>query len=292
MTFDDALHDLAATGNELPRTAMQWALDHWDEAGPRFVELLGGYASGKDRSEQTERALFFVLHLLGEKAETAAFDPLCRLLLDAEAADLVLGDATTTTLRGILISTYDSDLAALKAVIEATEADEYVREGALLVMAYLARTGRVPEAEMRAYLLHLITELQPQAEHYVWVGWVLAVAHLGYKDLAEQAEKLCRRGLVSRDWLRVSDFRCDLKSTLDDPERMAGFDYDRIGPFKNAIEELTGWYAFSGEDDAPALPNLSGYEFQQPVINPLRGVGRNDPCPCGSGKKYKKCCLT
>ncbi|WP_295026772.1 SEC-C metal-binding domain-containing protein, partial [Ruminococcus sp.] len=19
-------------------------------------------------------------------------------------------------------------------------------------------------------------------------------------------------------------------------------------------------------------------------------VGRNDPCPCGSGKKYKKCC--
>jgi uncharacterized protein YecA (UPF0149 family) len=22
----------------------------------------------------------------------------------------------------------------------------------------------------------------------------------------------------------------------------------------------------------------------------LRNVGRNDPCPCGSGKKYKKCC--
>ena len=27
---------------------------------------------------------------------------------------------------------------------------------------------------------------------------------------------------------------------------------------------------------------------------PVRGVkiGRNDPCPCGSGKKYKKCCLS
>jgi uncharacterized protein YecA (UPF0149 family) len=21
-------------------------------------------------------------------------------------------------------------------------------------------------------------------------------------------------------------------------------------------------------------------------------VGRNDPCPCGSGKKYKKCCIS
>jgi uncharacterized protein YecA (UPF0149 family) len=23
----------------------------------------------------------------------------------------------------------------------------------------------------------------------------------------------------------------------------------------------------------------------------MANVGRNDPCPCGSGKKYKKCCL-
>ncbi|MBU3912866.1 MAG: SEC-C domain-containing protein [Nanoarchaeota archaeon] len=22
-----------------------------------------------------------------------------------------------------------------------------------------------------------------------------------------------------------------------------------------------------------------------------RKIGRNEPCPCGSGKKYKKCCL-
>ena len=39
-----------------------------------------------------------------------------------------------------------------------------------------------------------------------------------------------------------------------------------------------------GEDDKP-LP--------EPVA-PIKGggnVGRNDPCPCGSGKKYKKCCL-
>ncbi len=28
---------------------------------------------------------------------------------------------------------------------------------------------------------------------------------------------------------------------------------------------------------------------QTPVSNPLRDVGRNDPCPCGSGQKFKKC---
>ncbi|PRY84267.1 SEC-C motif-containing protein [Alkalibacterium olivapovliticus] len=29
---------------------------------------------------------------------------------------------------------------------------------------------------------------------------------------------------------------------------------------------------------------------QEPVKNPYRNVSRNDPCPCGSGKKFKKCC--
>ena len=28
----------------------------------------------------------------------------------------------------------------------------------------------------------------------------------------------------------------------------------------------------------------------EPVINNEPKVGRNDPCPCGSGKKYKNCC--
>lgn len=30
-------------------------------------------------------------------------------------------------------------------------------------------------------------------------------------------------------------------------------------------------------------------DIQKPVVNAVK-VGRNDPCPCGSGKKYKKCC--
>jgi preprotein translocase subunit SecA len=29
---------------------------------------------------------------------------------------------------------------------------------------------------------------------------------------------------------------------------------------------------------------------QQPMVRDAPKVGRNDPCPCGSGKKYKQCC--
>ena len=32
-----------------------------------------------------------------------------------------------------------------------------------------------------------------------------------------------------------------------------------------------------------------GHAPQEPVRNKLKDVGRNDPCPCGSSKKFKKC---
>ena len=37
-------------------------------------------------------------------------------------------------------------------------------------------------------------------------------------------------------------------------------------------------------------PNSDKLEKAQPVVNAGPKVGRNDPCPCGSGKKYKNCC--
>lgn len=33
-----------------------------------------------------------------------------------------------------------------------------------------------------------------------------------------------------------------------------------------------------------------GETVKKPIVNKTPKVGRNDPCPCGSGKKYKKCC--
>jgi uncharacterized protein len=37
--------------------------------------------------------------------------------------------------------------------------------------------------------------------------------------------------------------------------------------------------------------NKSERITRSPTKNETRSIGRNDPCPCGSGKKFKKCCL-
>ncbi len=299
MDVEAAIHAFASAGHDLPRGAMRWALDNWDEAAPGLLGVLERFVDGTDRSEEAANALFFILHLAGERRETRAFAPLCRLAKDAEAIETVLGDGVTTTLKGILLSTYDGDLDTLKGVIEAAEADEYVRTGALEVLAYLAATGRVSREEAEAYLLRLYATLRPQHESFVWYGWTLAVALLGLEAMSGVVRQAFARGLIDPMVTNYDLFREDLGRTLADPERMAGLRHDRIAPLEDAVGELSGWYAFSdaakqdrerralgGNGAGPATAATS-----QPVINPFKGVGRNDPCPCGSGKKFKKCCL-
>ncbi len=296
MDVETAIRTLASAGHDLPREAMRWALDHWDQVAPGLLGVLERYADGADRSEAAAGAVFFILHLAGERRETRAFAPLCRLLRDAEALDEVLGDGVTTTLSRILIGTYDGDLDTLKGVIEAEEVDEYARAGALEVLAYLAATGRVARQEAEAYLLHLYEALRPQHESFVWSGWVLAVGLLGLEALSDVVRRAFERGLIDPMVMGYEHFREDLGRTLADPERMAGFRYDNIAPLEDAVGELSRWYAFSDrtEQDRARQSRVAAFDPlpQGPAFNPYKHVGRNDPCPCGSGKKFKKCCLS
>ena len=40
----------------------------------------------------------------------------------------------------------------------------------------------------------------------------------------------------------------------------------------------------------PTVDTSDGEAVKEPVVNKGPEIGRNDPCPCGSGKKYKNCC--
>ncbi|MCI5157176.1 MAG: DUF1186 domain-containing protein, partial [Candidatus Electrothrix sp. AUS1_2] len=47
-----------------------------------------------------------------------------------------------------------------------------------------------------------------------------------------------------------------------------------------------------GVKEKRSKPRPQLWEFKPPVQQtPAKKIGRNEPCPCGSGKKYKKCCL-
>jgi preprotein translocase subunit SecA len=73
---------------------------------------------------------------------------------------------------------------------------------------------------------------------------------------------------------------------------------DMITRIRQEVVEKIFWVQIAREEDVEELEqqqrkqrlvfNLSEDVPQQPAKS--NKVGRNDPCPCGSGKKYKKCC--
>ncbi len=60
---------------------------------------------------------------------------------------------------------------------------------------------------------------------------------------------------------------------------------------QTSVMDLTRTIQRKKEKELAALQFVGGDSTttQKPVIAKDKGVGRNDPCPCGSGKKWKKC---
>jgi len=74
----------------------------------------------------------------------------------------------------------------------------------------------------------------------------------------------------------------ELEGTIKDLESGKPSDNPYKEPFFKWRKPWDEYYArFKGD-----------FEYEKPVLSPQKTakVGRNDPCPCGSGKKYKKCC--
>jgi uncharacterized protein len=314
--------DFAACRHKLPKASMQWALDHWSECGPHFLALLERFIRGDDRSRKTIDILFFAVHLMGQQRERRAFEPLCTLAADVDLLEELLGeDSPTTSLPQLLVGTFDGRDELLKALIEDAAADEFVRHSALNALAYLTHRGDVALQATCNYLRWLHHAMQPREENFAYAGIADAIINLGLVEDRSIVRDLLAKGLIGDDVMEMRHFDEEIKRTLADPERRVGFARDNAEPYADIIADMSAWYWFSeaAERDEAASrerkqhetvrkfeemiledPNTVPYGmavdplglYQQPSPAADVGkIGRNDPCPCGSGKKYKKCCL-
>ncbi|MDX6019976.1 YecA family protein [Scandinavium sp. V105_16] len=98
------------------------------------------------------------------------------------------------------------------------------------------------------------------------------------------------RGVGLSDWSALPE---DLQPQLDaialhgSEENFERLDELSAEEFVASVDLLT-----------PAAITLCHYWLDNPQVAPVKQpvkneskIGRNDPCPCGSGKKYKSCCL-
>ena len=262
---------------------------------PIFLQAVERYLSeGGNRDAQN--VLFFIFHLLGEWREKAAYRPLAQLLRrPRDELDLIVGGGVTETTHRVMAAVFDGDPRPLYDVILDPEADEFIRSRMLEVIAMVTLRGEMPRAEAVRFLHACYCDLNPQEECWVWQGWENAIAMLGVAELRPLVEQIFTRGFISPGWLSFEDFEDDLRQAIDDPDELARRSRGEYSLFGDTIEELSSWYRSNRKDQKRAERDTSFLDILLsrgvPATNPWREVGRNDPCPCGSGKKFKKCCL-
>jgi len=297
MNVDEALRRFAEEEG-FPREALDWARDNWETAAPRFISRLRAFVAGGQRTDAVDDQIFYILHLCGQMQESLAFEPLCRLIASDPEIEILLGDAMTETLPGILINVFDGDVAPLMAAIESPQGDEYARGSALSALGYLVRSkSALNDDAMRAFLRRLRREAKPRDIPAFWFSWADTAAALGYGDLKMELAVLTKDGLLEARDFGLDDFDEVVSLARNDPDGLAAFHGEGVGPLDDAIGKLESWTLAGDEeglgfgDDVLEDEIPEGNPFDGPFLNPHRDVGRNDPCPCGSGKKYKKCCL-
>jgi len=275
----------------LPVGAIEAARLHRDSIVPVLIEQIDRFAS-EGAAEIGPDALFFGFHLLGGWREKSAYRGLARFLqLPAETLEPVLGDAKTETTHRVMSAVFDGDPQPLQEVIRNKDADEFVRSNMLDALAMLTVSGDIPRETTAQFLRDCYDTLAPREDCFVWEGWQAAISRLALADMKPLVEEAFKRGSINPDWLAFKDFEEDLQHAIDHPGANPLHPNGELTLFGDTIEELSRWHAFQKE--AYAKPD--GWSPAPMHVtterNPFRDVGRNDPCPCGSGRKFKKCCL-
>jgi hypothetical protein len=283
-------------GESLPREALKAATAQRDEMLPLFLHEIETYLALQPAARAKQTPLFFIFHLLGEWREKAAYRPLARLLrLPNRAVDVIFGDGITTTSHRVMSAVFDGDPQPLYDIILDPNADEFIRAGMCETLAMVTVRGELDRAVAGRFLRDAFMELQPQRQNYVWVGWQSAIAMLGMSDLKILVKKAFDRGFIDSHILGYDHFEQDLRRGMEHPDEPWLPDDRDCTLFGDTVEELSGWYCFSeqyrADQERWRRETAANRARSQRLENPFKSVGRNDPCPCGSGKKFKKCCL-
>lgn len=278
-----------------PRLAIAICTVKIDEAAPKLRAVVEKAARGKVLLETEKTLVFRALYILGAGRDSQTFPLLLRLLRRPHnEVEALLGDVITEGLSKIAAGVFDGDAEALFGAIADRSLDEFVRDALFGAATFLCWEGRIERDRMTSFLEQFYEQRLAADGDIAWIGWLEAIAHLGLRARAPQVYAAWNEGRVPPGMLDREHFDKDLSEAERAPDDIDRFKRRNLGYIDDVIEAMEWTWRLQREDDeeereAPGAdePTLAG----MPAINPWRHVGRNDPCPCGSGKKAKKCCL-
>ncbi|MCF6190493.1 MAG: DUF1186 family protein [Cocleimonas sp.] len=249
------------------------------------------------------------LFLLANFRETKAYPHIIKLIsLSGDTVVSLTGEVFTEALGRILASVYDGDLAPIKSVIENTNVNVWVRSAALESLVVLWKEDVIERTIIIDYLKELMEGKLERIPSYIWdnIGLIAYDVHPnGMENLLRIAinDKLIAPLVMD---LKLLDdcIKTDIKSVLALKNKVIK------GYIDSPKEELT-WWLYPNENKKTLDKGIDYANVDVPIVDkeitpgersaPMGWrsstftratpkMGRNDPCHCGSGKKFKKCC--
>lgn len=297
MTTEEILNELNLWEGYFPAAAVEAAIEQQQTITPHLLAHLqhlvdlGEEAKEEDDEHHGDQGLtMLTVYLLAQFREAGAYPLICRLVSAWEgSAFFHLGDIVTEGLSRILASVCQGDTTLIKRLVESNGVNPYVRSAALHSLITLYSEQALSRDDLLSYFKNMF-RLHPIREpNLIWNSLVICSEAMRFSELLPDIRQAYKEGLATNRFAALKDVEVEIETEYDDLRRLS---YDKHY-ITDTIADLKGWAAFQEAYLKPAdapYDDDDYFHISAPVINQAAKVGRNEPCPCGSGKKFKKCC--
>jgi hypothetical protein len=292
-SVEQVIEELSETRDLQPLLALESADAHREALTvPLLSALEKGIADPAGTPEGDATLFTYALYLFAKWRETRAYPLVLHWLsLPGEGAFDIAGDIVTQDGARILAAVCDGDLEPIKQLVMDRDANESGRGAAVDALGLLGVWAEVPKRSVDEYLLGLAKEGLERTGGYLWGALASACVDTEVIEAISHLRKAYEEGLIDPDFISIDE--------LDEVERGPRGKWiereQNLRPPITDIAEATRWWANFGKSEVERQATDTLFEKMEsedvilPNIPPPK-VGRNSPCPCGSGKKFKKCC--
>ena len=295
MEIQKILSKLEYNDGIFPKEALEAALERREEIIPELLRILRYGAKKANEIESDSKKEDYMLHifsiyLLAQFREKEAYSIIAEyFLMPDETAFSLTGDLVTEGLGRIFASVSCGEDSLIKSIIEDRNYNEYVRSAAIDALVVFVASGEKTREEVILYFKELFTEKLERESLIIWSDLVACSVKLYPKEVLEEIKQAYEEELVLNAFITFEKVEYILKRGKDKVIEDLNKDphYQLID---DTIAEIEGWSTYDNKNKEAIQTNRnSGNTHAKPVRTEPK-ISRNQPCPCGSGKKYKKCC--
>ena len=295
--MEEIMKNLKYFSKTFPREALIDAVNMKSEITEKLLEELDKIVLCPEIvTENHDRMLhIYSIYLLGQFREKRGFKRVINLIsLSPEDVEIIFGDVITEGLSSILYSTFDGNLSLLKSTIENPLLNIYVRGATLDVYGKLYSDGVVSKDECVEYLRELIYDKCCDLKIDIATDVQAVVIDRHIFEMIDDIQLLYDQNRIDIGMFgKYDDFIDSIYSY--------NHEINKVKYINDIIEEIHWWACFEKTEDEKRKTRIEMKKLEKLIakenklkeneIKKPRKIGRNEPCSCGSGKKYKKCCL-